>query len=77
MESNVLLRLVVVQFEISWLAAGSEPCHTAIMPKKAQSKWRRTPKPAKALRSQRRRPKEDFNQAAFRAVQETIRRAES
>jgi hypothetical protein len=36
------------------------------MPKKSKPKPKRKP----------RQPKEDFNQAAFRAVQETIRRSE-
>jgi hypothetical protein len=34
------------------------------------------PKP-KAKNQPKRQPKEDFNQAAFRAVQETIKRVES
>jgi hypothetical protein len=41
------------------------------MPKKSQAKPKPKRKPAK------RQPKEDFNQAASRAVEETIRRAEN
>ena len=66
---------VVVQFEFSWaLNRDGHPCHTWIMPRgksKAKPKPKLKPKPAK------RPPREDFNQAAFRAVQETIRRSES
>ena len=45
-------------------------CEARFMEKKQK------PKP-KAKSKPKRQPKEDFNQAAFRAVQETIRRAES
>jgi hypothetical protein len=41
------------------------------MPKKSKPKPKSKRKPAK------RPPKEDFNQAAFRTIQETIRRSES
>jgi len=56
------------------LESGSSPWHTRIMPKsKPKSKGKAKPKrkPAK------RQLKEDFAQAAFRALQETIRRSES
>jgi hypothetical protein len=50
----------VVQFEFAQLAA---PWHTQPMPKKAKPKPKRKPRP----------PKEDFNQAAFRVVQEATK----
>jgi len=37
---------------------------------------KKKPKPAAKVKPKR-QPKEDFNQAAFRAVQETIRKSES
>ncbi len=53
------------------LAPQPEPCHTPAIPKKPRSKPKPKRKPAK------RQPREDVNQAAFRVMQEVIRRSEA
>lgn len=44
-------------------------------PKKSKSKANQKRKPAKLAARPKRQPKEDFNQIAYKAVQETIRKS--